>query len=189
MKIGLCIGHSRYINGKRDGGAVSVGNVNEWTYNKDLANLVAARLHPKYDVVIISSYEGSGYTTAQQWLAKHLKELKVDVALELHFNAADAPAAHGSEWLHYHSSVKGRYLAECFKGAFKRHVPELTPRGIKGLSAGDRGNEFVKLTPMPSLILEPFFGSSESDWKVATEKKNQIVDAYAEALTKYAETI
>lgn len=189
MKIALCLGHSRRINGKRDGGAVSVGNINEWTYNKDLAEMVADRLDPKYGVVIISDYEGSGYTTAMTWLAKHLKELKVDVAAEFHFNSADTSKAHGQEFLHYHSSTKGKYLAECFEGALKRHVPEFTPRGVKGLSSGDRGNEFVKLTSMVSLICEPFFGSSDTDWKIATEKKNQIADAYAEGLTKYLTTL
>ena len=188
MKLALCIGHSRRIDGKRDGGAVSVGGINEWTYNRELAEMVANRLDPKYGVVIIANYEGAGYTAAMTWLAKHLKELKVDVAIELHFNDA-TPSANGSEWLHYHSSTKGKYLAQCFEGAFKRHVPESKPRGLKGLKAGDRGNEFVKLTHCPAIIVEPFFGSNEKDWAIATEHKNQIADAYAEALTKYVTTI
>ena len=35
--VAICVGHSRHINGKRDGGAVSVGGVSEWTFNLDLA--------------------------------------------------------------------------------------------------------------------------------------------------------
>lgn len=187
MKIALCIGHSRFINGKRDGGAVSVGKINEWTYNLDLAKMISERLSG-HEVIIVSAYQGSGYTAAQRWLAAYLKDQKVGAAVELHFNSA-SPTARGHEWLYYHSSIKGLLLAKSLNLAMMNKVPESIARGVKPLNAGDRGNEFVKLTSMPSVIGEPFFGSSLSDWKIAVDKKPQIADAYAEGLTKWVEML
>lgn len=187
MKIALCVGHSRFINGKRDGGAVSVGKVNEWTYNLDLAKMVSERLS-RHEVIIVSAYQGNGYTSSMRWLAGYLKEQKADVAIELHFNAA-GPTARGHEWLYYHNSGKGLLLAKSLNFAMKTHVPEALSRGTKPLDAGDRGNEFVKLTHCPAVIGEPFFGSSASDWRIAVDKKPQIADAYAEGLTEWGKMI
>lgn len=43
--IALCVGHSRMIHGRRDGGAIAAdGKTSEWEYNAALADATATRL-------------------------------------------------------------------------------------------------------------------------------------------------
>lgn len=185
MKVGICIGHSRKTNGRTEGGAVSVGGVNEWTYNSELAKLILDHLSEMgIEAFIVSEYQGSGYTDAQKWLASYLKSRGATVAIELHFNSASASAT-GHEWLFWASSTKGRQLAKDLDSAMLEMFPDFKQRGIKPKGSGDRGAEFLKLTHCPSVIAEPFFGSNPEDWKLATEKKHQIAQAIAIGLRHY----
>ena len=193
--IALCIGHSRYIKGRRDGGAVSVGytaktsgmdvqaseRVSEWQYNRVLANHIQAHLERfQRQVMIVDQYQGDGYGAAMKWLAGHLKANKVEVAIELHFNSA-GPTARGHEWLYWHSSAKSRELAKATEIEMTLQIApdELPNRGVKPISAKDRGSDFLRLTHCPALIAEPFFGSNADDWKIATERKDKIALAIA----------
>lgn len=185
-RVALCVGHSRKINGKIEGGAVSVGRVNEHTYNRELALMIEAQLDgmgiPSF---IVASYQGNGYTAAQKWLASHLKEQGATAAIELHFNSADASSATGHEWLFWASSKKGRLLAGELDDSMLEMFPDLNRRGIKPKGSGDRGAEFLKLTHCPAVIAEPFFGSNPEDWKLAVEKKADIALAMATGIRKY----
>lgn len=186
--VALCIGHSRFINGRRDGGAVSVGGVSEWDYNGDLAQLIAGRLAQfRIRSVIVSEYEGNGYGAAMRWLASHLRGLDVDGAVELHFNSAHTTAT-GHEWLYWQTSRRGEALARSLDDGMRQQVPPhiLRARGIKPVSIG-RGSEFLRLTHCPACVAEPFFGSNPADWKIATEQKPKIAQAIANGIFDWLE--
>ena len=156
------------------------GAMNEWTWNTGLAELISKNLHAAgVKSVIISKYEGSGYTSAQRWLAGHLKSIGATAAIELHFNASDSLTASGHEWLYWSTSTRGKPLAASLNAEMSLSVPEIKSRGAKPRFHGDRGAEFLKLTHCPAVIAEPFFGSSESDWKTAQAKRAQIALAIA----------
>jgi N-acetylmuramoyl-L-alanine amidase len=184
--VAICIGHSRKINGHPEGGAVTHdGATNEWNWNKALADEIAAWLH-KHRVrsVIIDEYEGSSYGSAQRWLASHLRGLDVTLALELHFNSSDNAEAHGAEWLHWHSSTKGKRLADSLRDEMAltglMHTRGTKPRGL-----ADRGAEFLRGTHCPAVICEPFFGSSFRDWPKADREKSRLAIAMAEGVLGY----
>jgi len=185
--IALCIGHSRMIGTRRDGGAVSVGGISEWTYNLDLAGRIQSRLS-QYNVrsMIVSHYQGAGYSSAMRWLAGHLKEAGATAAIELHFNSA-GPTARGHEWLYWHSSPRSRLLAEELDTAMSMQIPPdiLPTRGPKPRNSKSRGAEFLRLTHCPAIITEPFFGSNETDWRLAATQQSKFANAIANGIDEW----
>ena len=183
--VALCIGHSRKVNGRTEGGAVSHdGTVNEWNFNLPLAILIRQKLAQMgFRAEIISEYEGDSYGSAQRWLAARLRALEVKIAVEFHFNSA-GPSARGHEWLYWHSSGKGKDLAEKFSWEVSKFLPDLPARGIKPKNAGDRGAEFLKLTHCPAIIAEPGFGSNATDWAIMNGNQEKLASAYANAIAQ-----
>lgn len=185
-RIALCIGHSREINGRRDGGAVSVGGQNEWTYNRALADMIGAHLtRHRLGWIVIDYYQGKGYGGAMRWLATELQSREIGAAIELHFNSASA-TARGHEWLFWHNSNAGKRLAESLYYETRLQLPPniIPARGIKPIANG-RGDEFLRRMHCPAIIAEPFFGSNADDWKLATEKKEKIALAIANGLAEW----
>lgn len=181
-KIAICVGHSRFINGKRDGGAVSVGNVQEWTYNRALAITLQSKLQDLgLKSFIVDHYHGNGYTDSMKWLASHLQAEGATHACELHFNAASG-GARGHEWLYWGSSEKSQKMAIALSDTFKEWFPQLPSRGAKSKTSGDRGAEFLRLTRCPAVICEPFFGDNAADWAFATSHEYEIAGAMAQAI-------
>jgi N-acetylmuramoyl-L-alanine amidase len=185
--VALCIGHSRKIAGRIEGGAVSVGKVNEHTYNLDLAKRIQRWLSDfDIDSFLVSEYEGNGYTAAQKWLAGQLKAKGATLAIELHFNSADYPTATGHEWLFWASSSKGRLLAKELDAMMLQMFPDFRQRGIKPIGGDERGGAFLRLTHCPAVISEPFFGSNSKDWsEIAVAKKEDLAQAIALGIRHY----
>lgn len=186
-RIAICVGHSRIINGHRDGGAVSVSGIQEWEYNAELAEMVGANL-TFYGLrwFIVDSYKGDGYGAAMTWLGKHLEERGAGLAVELHFNSA-GEAARGHEWLYWKTSKNGERLANCLEYQMRLQFPPIVmpARGIKGLGRADRGAEFLRRTKCVSAICEPFFGTNEDDFKLATRDKDKVARAIANGIDEY----
>jgi N-acetylmuramoyl-L-alanine amidase len=167
MKVAICVGHSR----RGDRGAISVGGVAEWSYNNEVAKLIKSKLDEQHiDAVVINAYDANSYGRAMGWVATRLQELRCTVAVELHFNCADAKAANGHEWLYYEYSGKSKALAQNIHHAAEENW-KLKSRGLKPIDASDRGAGFLTQTHCPAVICEPFFGSNAADWKYA--KVNQ----------------
>jgi len=185
MKVAICVGHSRRILGKLDGGAVSTGGVSEHEYNSEVAGRLREKLKAfGIESVIFDSYAGSGYTAAMRDVAAKVKAAKSDVALELHFNS-DTPSARGFEYLCHPNSPKGKRLATIALSEHARAFPTAKARGVKPLSRGDRGYEFVNLTHCPAIICEPFFGSNVAEWKLYSESGDRLAESYASTIYKY----
>jgi N-acetylmuramoyl-L-alanine amidase len=187
--IALCVGHSRFIGARRDGGAVSVGGISEWDYNLPLAERIASRLSDfRVRSIIVSHYLGGGYSSAMRWLAGHLREIGVAGAIELHFNSA-SPTARGHEWLYWASSPSSRLLAEELDNSMSMQLPPniLPVRGPKPRNSKSRGAEFLRLTHCPAVIAEPFFGSNAEDWHLAATQQNKFVHAIANGIDEWLE--
>lgn len=187
MKIALCLGHSRpRKTGGPEGGAVSVGGVSEWSYNSRVAPLIAAQLRAAgHTVLIVDSYQGASYGAAITWLAAHLRKESVDIAVELHFNSADDPAARGHEWLIWPTSTAGRSLATHIDSAFRTGpLRGLPARGVKPRGTGD-GSQFLRRTHCTALIAEPFFGSSPEDWKIFGQRPHLVADTIAAGILSH----
>lgn len=178
----LCVGHSR----SGDRGASSVDGTSEHFYNSDLARRIRLLLADQgIETVVINNYEGHGYTAAMTWLGERLKELGAMGCVELHFNAAENDAANGHEWLYWADSYRGRELAKALDWQFRQTISPLKPRGIKQVTVRDRGAEFLRRTPCPAVICEPFFGSNEANWEFATTQKDEIALAIATGIAAW----
>ena len=183
--VAICVGHSRHIAGKRDGGAVSAGGVSEWTFNRDLAFQIDRVLREKGVVsLVIDDYKGNGYTDSMRWLASEIKAKGATLAIELHFNAASGTAK-GHEWLFWQTSKDGKALASALRGAYEEAFPLSANRGIKAKVSGERGGEFLKLTHCPAVICEPFFGDNPAEWQTASSSVSAMAEAMATGITDY----
>lgn len=185
VAIAICIGHSRWAGGRRDGGAVSCPPaVNEWEYNVVLGRAVARRLRDVHGIAaeVFAEYLGTGYSGSMHWLAWQLRELGVRLAAELHFNSAEDPAARGHEWLHWEGSAKGRLAAVELHTSMCALRSGIPARGVKQAGPGGRGAAFLRLTHCPAVICEPFFGTNRADWAWAREHAADLARAIAEGL-------
>jgi len=176
--IALCVGHSRPVNGRPEGGAVSRGGLSEWAYNSRLAGILSSILTASGQPARVwDHYEGAGYGSAMRWLADDLRAAGATAAVELHFNDAENTNASGHEWLHWHASAASRALAGSLEKHMKIAVPEIRARGLKPITHAERGAEFLRLTSCPAVIAEPFFGSSPLDWAIAAGAGQQRLAA------------
>lgn len=185
--IAICIGHSRKVRGRFDGGAYSPFlKRNEREFNIEVVNHLATMLASAcIPHTVFDDYDGNGYGTAMEMLANRIKRAGCSHAIELHFNSA-TPTAHGHEWLYWRTSTKGKAMAQAFDEAFSEDYPHHKPRGIKAKTSGDRGSTFLKVTHCPAIILEPFFGSNEEDASAfgGYHGPSRLAATYATAIRK-----
>ena len=180
--IAICIGHSRKIGSRYDGGAYSPHlGINERDFNLKVATKLSAKLTCRgIPSKIFDHYEGRGYGSAMADVAAQVKKAGCTVAVELHFNSA-TPSATGHEWFHHPKSTKGKRIAEKFEAVFRRLFPSLKARGCQPRTIRQNGGKFLDYTHCPAIILEPFFGSNESDCD--SINIDTLAEAYANALS------
>jgi N-acetylmuramoyl-L-alanine amidase len=180
----LCVGHSR----RGDNGAVNTVGTSEHAFNTPLANRVAEILRDrKHTAHVISAYDADAYGPAMRWVGNEVGKLRADAAVEFHFNSA-GPSAEGYEYLFWHSSKRAEKLAQCFTLAHKLAFPKARSRGAKPLDPTSRGGEFVRRTPCPAVLLEPFFGSNAAETGLYSGAREELAQAYADALCAWAAT-
>lgn len=186
LNVAICVGHSR----QGDTGAVSAGDVNEWTYNKKVAEYLKSDLQ-EYGIssFIVDEYGGTygSYTSAINWVTKHLEKQEASIAIELHFNASSNAKAEGMEMLYWHSSRIGLSLSEYLLKSCQRFFPLIKNRGTKAIKKGDRGATFLRLPSVPCVISEPFFGSSWQDWITFANQESTLSQALALGVKEWSD--
>jgi len=182
--IGICVGHSR----KGDQGAYTSGeySVSEWDFNRDLARRISSVL--PVESKVYDDYELSTYSSAISRLAKRMKCDGIDVAVELHFNAA-SPSANGHEWLYWHTSKGGKTLASLLRDEMEEAYPDMISRGAKPRKPRQRGSAFLRKTHCYAVIGEPFFGTNVDEWGSINHSRGKLAGVYARALTKFTQSI
>ena len=179
--IAICVGHSR----PGDTGAVSAGGISERAYNNGLAKVLKAQLEDAgHECAVIDTYLGNDYTTAMRWLGRKLTTIKATAAIELHFSAGDADA-NGHEWLHWHDSQNGRLLARALERNMARMFPTAKKRGCVSRYPRDRGGEFLRATPCPAVICEPFFGTNEAEWHRYSPDRGKLAAALCAGISDW----
>lgn len=177
--IAICIGHGRPV----DQGATSIEGITEEAWNTKIAAKLARILSDRgYSRKVIGDYQGRTYGQAMRWLATQLAKIKATCAIELHFNSSDDPKSHGHEWLYCGVSINGRALAAKLDKSTRAAFPQLTPRGIKGLTSKNDGWGFVFGMPCPAVIAEPGFGSNQIDWDTLDDHQETYATALADGL-------
>lgn len=180
--IAVCVGHSR----RNDKGAVNTDGVSEYKYNSLVAAVTVEKLRKMgHTAHLIAEYGGNSYGSAMTWVAAKVKELKADVAVELHFNSASSQKAVGHEWLYWLTSRKSKLLAESFRQCFADAFPDRVDRGLKAKDQTSRGAGFLSKTHCPAIICEPFFGSNTEETAFFSCKVDELGLVYASALDRF----
>jgi len=179
--VAICVGHSR----AGDLGAYSVDGTSEWAYNSGVAADLCAILDERgIENVLIDRYWGGGYALSISWLADKIRDMDCQLALELHFNAAGGHAK-GFEYLFWHTSPKGRAMAEKLNAAQELAIGKFPSRGAKPRTASHRGSLFLRQTHCPAVICEPFFGDNLDEWRYYSRRQNELATIYADAIESW----
>ena len=180
--VAIVVGHSR----RGDQGAVATDDAtSEWVYNNELAWMIQDHLPRSIHSIVVDTIPENTYTKAVKYLSKTLNPLNLALVVELHFNSGP-PHAQGYEIFHWASSTKGKQAAKNILHKLNRAFPNNINRGTKQRnSTAQRGGRFLKELNAPALILEPFFGSSEKEWKFFKNKENKthLAKAIASGIT------
>lgn len=166
MRLALVVGHTR-----RSPGAWSPTlQLSEYQWNGELAAFIA-QFSPHEVRVFWRDGHGieGAYAAVAAWAAT--------AAIELHFNSAVAVSARGSETLY--RGALGLPLAQ----ALQRRVVAalgLPDRGAKLPFQGRGEASLTALPSVPTVILEPFFGSNAEDCLRAEQRKQALASAILE---------
>jgi N-acetylmuramoyl-L-alanine amidase len=172
-KLAVIVGHSA-----KSPGAYSAGlGAYEYGFNSDVAGWIARHgTMIGLDVQVFKRDVGGidgAYEQAKQWGA--------DAAIELHFNAATDKSASGTETIYV--TERSKDLATAVQAAMVG-VFGLPDRGVKQ-PWQNRGAYSLTRLDVPSVLVEPFFGSNPQDAAVVAPLAIPYARALAQAALNY----
>ncbi|HHX61601.1 MAG TPA: N-acetylmuramoyl-L-alanine amidase [Epulopiscium sp.] len=109
--------------------------------------------------------------------ARIANKAKVDILVSLHCNAFTNPDAQGVEVFHYPNSSKGKELSQSILDSIVKDKLYTKNRGIKT-------NDFavLRLTEMPSCLVELGFISNQEDAAILKNKQDELAVAVAKGI-------
>ena len=172
MLCALVIGHKKTSPGAEN----PTSKLNEFTFNDALSIDIEKRVKGvKVQRVYRRTYKS---------LPDDINELNPDFIISLHCNAFNESAS-GTEVLYYHRSFKGKKIAKILNRQLVDALG-LKNRGIKPRTSEDRGGYLLRNTKAPCLIAEPFFIDNDKDLETALKNRNELINAYVEAIDEMA---
>jgi N-acetylmuramoyl-L-alanine amidase len=168
MKVGLIVGHKH----DRPGACNDKHNLCEYQFNDQLAADIYDKMkidHPDIEVNIIRR-------RTYNELPSDVNKWNPDFAISLHCNAFNKKA-NGTEVLYYHTSAKGKELAEVLQKELLNALG-FNDRGILPRGTEDRGGYLLRYTNMPCVIAEPFFIDNDAALETVQAKYTELVQAY-----------
>lgn len=170
-------------HGGRDPGAVSKG-IKEKDLNLKIASRLYFLLHTRG--IKVKMTRTNDRSLALEDRVRMANNLKPEIFISIHCNAASSNKANGIETIYYQGSTKGKVLAEKIQ---LKLVDKLKrkDRGIK-----TRDNLFVlKYTSMPAVLIECGFLTNPEEKNLLTKDnfRNNISTAISSGLGEYIEKI
>lgn len=157
IKLGVIVGHT-----KSAPGAYLHDGDSEYKYNSAIANLMKAGGLTKGIHVEVFHRDGIGIAGA------YAKANGKDCVIELHFNAYNKKA-YGTETLcstKQDDRIFAKHIQDAMCKVFSR--TGAGNRGVKAISASDRGGASVSALPLaPNCLVEPFFGDNPKEAELA----------------------
>jgi N-acetylmuramoyl-L-alanine amidase len=154
--------------------------VQEYEFHTVLAAMISAKLNSTKVVNKVFFRDMMGIIRAYNEAAKW----KPDIMVELHFNAASSKRASGFETLHG-PSEDSRILAEKIHEWIGSAMPDLRRRRVKKLTNGDRGWANVSALQVPTVIVEPFFGSNVDDCEQVLSQMPELAHGIVDGILSY----
>jgi len=172
-KVAIVRGH----NSSAKGAFSPFLDTSEWDFNRRIFRMMDGAAD-EYGIELREFLRPAGlgysdeisaaYTAADAW--------EPELVMETHFNSA-TPAALGCEMLYWTTSTNGRILAAAVQNGVIEEF-DFRDRGIKGRTTG-RGSTSLKASRYPTILTEPFFGSSQSDCaKILSHGEDALARAY-----------
>lgn len=174
MKLAIVVGHNSQAQGAIRGDTKE----SEYIWNGRLAQLIE-KLAPEFglEVRTFRRTAGGGYTAEIKRVYAEVDAWGADASIELHFNGAESAQATGTETLSSGTPLSLR-LAVAVQDEMVIALG-LRDRGIRTVSATDRGGRSLISGKAPAILVEPFFGSSSLGQSATDELREQEVLARA----------
>jgi N-acetylmuramoyl-L-alanine amidase len=182
QRLAIIVGHTERSSGAR---ALAPINQSEYPFNKNLALRMEQAASERRITTRTFFRDNIGINGAYQ-AAAAFQPLAI---IELHFNAASS-RARGSETLCCELHPNSRRLAEEVQQAMVRVFGRTgsANRGVKVLASGDRGYGNVSAAPdIPTVLVEPFFGSNELECRLAHNKIEDYAIGLVEAFDNFVD--
>lgn len=158
--------------------------VSEYTFYTVLAAVMSAQLRNRSVEHAVFFRDGIGIIGAYQ----KAKVYGSSAIIELHFNAVDNPNVKGTEVLYGdipHSKELASYVHHEICGVFSRHSAG-GDRGTRHTPATARGGRSLNNgTGIPSVLVEPFFGSNVVDAEAALMHFQALGESIIEGFMKW----
>jgi N-acetylmuramoyl-L-alanine amidase len=183
--VAVVVGH----NSKAPGAdALPPIGTSEFAWNTKIADkMVELGIIYGLDVRKFHRFAANSYTAEIKAAYQGVNECNALACIELHWNSA-IPSATGTETLHS-GSPKSKLLA----GFLQRRMLaalELRDRGLKEVTAGDRGGLSLHAGKAPCALVEPFFGSNPTDCQEAFGLGvHGFAKTYLSGLRDYTDTL
>lgn len=179
MKVCIDIGHCPSAPGAENRN-YHISEYRFWsTYAPRLANYLRGYGH---DAVIVNrKMDGGG--TGMTACVRACNEANADIIVALHANAYNGKAS-GTETLYWHTSPRGKRLAQCIQTQMVKALG-LPDRGIKPITGTERGGAQLRGTVAPCVIVEPFFIDNDNDYETALEQDANLCGAIAVGIANY----
>lgn len=182
-KISLVVGHSY-----NDQGAILVQTEKtkrfepktEYQYNIELSHHIVDVLSPNFSVFVVFR-DGLGIEKTYD----ELEKWNPSINIELHFNGSSQTKAFGTEVLVEPKWAEFGILmqSELCRALGRDHNGD---RGIKRISNNtERGYQSLRRLKCPDVIIEPFFGSNESDALLGLNSMPEIARAISMGISKW----
>jgi len=116
-------------------------------------------------------------------LPKKINKHNPRFIISFHHNSFSETST-GSETLYYHSSTKGKHLAE----VIQRNIVSVLgykDRGIRPKCSEDRGGFLLRYTNAPCIILEPCFISNTKELKDFILKQDLYIEAIVAGIKEF----
>ncbi|MCB0421155.1 MAG: N-acetylmuramoyl-L-alanine amidase [Bdellovibrionales bacterium] len=177
MKLALVVGHTDLNEGAAC--QIPFSFLTEYKFNSVLAAQIKMLARERNVICGVFHRDLIGIAKCYK---KIEEDFRADYIIELHFNYFKNPEVRGTETL-YGNNPLADLLAACVHSqvlaAMDRDVKH--DRGIKKITEGGRGYLSLNAaTDIPTVIVEPFFGSNLEDVRYALENMNVLADAILE---------
>ena len=191
--LAIVIGHSPEGDRGAEGvtppfPAQSTQGKSEYYWNRDLAERAAAVARAQGIRVEIFHRMKNGAIGVRE-AYRLVKAWNPLASVELHFNSADAPSAHGTETLYGadDSIPWAKSLQASLVKLFDRQGH--ANRGLKDARVEGRGVASLTNDVQPSALIEPFFGHNRDDAELGVGKKQALAQAVVEAFLGHVASV
>lgn len=185
VKLAIIVGHTRNASGAQMGKSLE----SEYVFNTRIANFMADLCKVKFPQIVpkIIYRDGIGIEGAYR-VADQVE--KCDLAIELHFNAANGRAT-GTETLCTSAPNDVEFAHMIQKQmcrVFGRSDDKAKgDRGVKAIARTARGGGNVHSFPGgANCLVEPFFGDNAEEEKMAYEKQREYAECLLDGVLLYA---